>query len=160
MAVRMGAAGEEKQNAELERLRGELRREHDALLRALADFENYRRRREREQDGAARRGKREVILPLLEVVDDFERALEHLPNAPPAMAAGVQALHRKLLGLLAAQGVSRFDSVGEDFDPRAHEALGTVATDDVSPGMVAETLQHGYRWNDEVLRPARVRVAE
>jgi molecular chaperone GrpE len=76
------------------------------------------------------------------------------------MAAGVQALHRKLLGLLAAQGVSRFDSVGEDFDPRAHEALGTVATDDVSPGMVAETLQHGYRWNDEVLRPARVRVAE
>jgi molecular chaperone GrpE len=160
MAVRMGAAGEEKQNAELERLRGELRREHDALLRALADFENYRRRMEREQDGAARRGKREVILPLLEVVDDFERALEHLPNAPPAMAAGVQALHRKLLGLLAAQGVSRFDSVGEDFDPRAHEALGTVATDDVSPGMVAETLQHGYRWNDEVLRPARVRVAE
>jgi molecular chaperone GrpE len=160
MAVRMGAAGEEKQNAELERLRGELRREHDALLRALADFENYRRRMEREQDGAARRGKREVILPLLEVVDDFERALEHLPNAPPAMAAGVQALHRKLLGLLAAQGVSRFNSVGDDFDPRVHEALGTVATDDVSPGMVAETLQHGYRWNDEVLRPARVRVAE
>jgi molecular chaperone GrpE len=154
-------AGEgEKENPELEGLRSELRREHDALLRALADFENYRRRVEREQDAAARRGKREVILPLLEVLDDFERALEHLRNAPPAMAAGVQALHRKLLGLLAAQGVSRFNSVGDDFDPRVHEALGTVATDDVPPGTVAETLQHGYRWNDEVLRPARVRVAE
>ena len=156
----MGTGGEEKENAELERLRGELRREHDALLRALADFENYRRRVEREQDGAARRGKREVILPLLEVLDDFERALEHLPNAPPALAAGVQALHRKLLALLATQGVTRFESVGEEFDPRAHEALGTVAIDGVPPGTVAETLQHGYRWNDEVLRPARVRVAE
>jgi molecular chaperone GrpE len=156
----MGTGGEEKESPELERLRAELGREHDALLRALADFENYRRRVERDQDGAARRGKREVILPLLEVLDDFERALEHLPNASSAMAAGVQALHRKLLGLLAAQGVSRFDSVGEEFDPRVHEALGTVATDDVAPGTVAETLQHGYRWNDEVLRPARVRVAE
>jgi molecular chaperone GrpE len=154
-------AGEgEKENPELEGLRSELRREHDALLRALADFENYRSRVDREQDATARRGKREVILPLLEVLDDFERALEHLRNAPPAMAAGVQALHRKFLGLLAAQGVSRFNSVGDDFDPRVHEALGTVATDDVPPGTVAETLQHGYRWNDEVLRPARVRVAE
>jgi molecular chaperone GrpE len=151
---------EEARPGEVERLREELRREHDAVLRALADFENYRRRMEREQGSAVRRGKREVILPLLEVLDDFDRALEHLDDAPPAIAAGVQALHRKLLGLLAAQGIARFDSVGEDFDPRAHEALGTVASEAIPTGKVAETLQHGYRWDDEVLRPARVRVAE
>jgi molecular chaperone GrpE len=151
---------EEARPGEVERLREELRREHDAVLRALADFENYRRRMEREQGSAVRRGKREVILPLLEVLDDFDRALEHLDDAPPAIAAGVQTLHRKLLGLLAAQGIARFDSVGEDFDPRAHEALGTVASEAIPTGKVAETLQHGYRWDDEVLRPARVRVAE
>ena len=146
--------------AEVERLREELRREHDAVLRSLADFDTYRRRMEREQGSAVRRGKREVILPLLEVLDDFDRALEHLRDAPPAIGAGVQALHRKLLGLLTAQGIERFDSIGEDFDPRLHEALGTVASESIPTGKVAETLQHGYRWNDEVLRPARVRVAE
>lgn len=154
------AAQRAETDGELERVRRELGREHDALLRALADFENYRRRADRERESAVRRGKREVILPLLDVVDDFERALEHLRDAPPAVAAGVQALYRKLVGLLAAQGVHRFDSIGEDFDPRAHEALGTVATDRMPAGKVAETLQHGYRWHEEVLRPARVRVAE
>jgi molecular chaperone GrpE len=150
----------EPRAAEVQRLREELRREHDAVLRALADFDNYRRRTEREQGSAVRRGKRDVILPLLEVLDDFDRALEHLDDAPPAIAAGVQALHRKLLGLLALQGIERFDSVGEDFDPRIHEALGTVASENIATGKVAETLQRGYRWDDEVLRPARVRVAE
>lgn len=144
---------------EVENLREELRREHDALLRSLADFENYRRRMEREQANAARRGKREIILPLLDVLDDFERALAHASDAPPALAQGLQAVQRKLLGLLAAEGVSRLDSVGQQFDPRLHDAMGTVASEELAPGSIAEVLQHGYLCGEEVVRPARVRVA-
>jgi molecular chaperone GrpE len=151
---------DEAVQAERDRLRDELRREHDALLRSLADFENYRRRVEREQGDAARRGKRELILPLLDLLDDFDRALAHIDDAPPAIAQGLSAVQRKLVGLLTAAGVSRFESIGERFDPRFHEAIATVSTNEVPSGNVADVLQHGYVWNDEVLRPARVRVAE
>ena len=153
---RVGAEPE----AEIERLKEELRREHDTVLRALADFDNYRRRVERDRASAARSGKRDVILSLLEVLDGFDRALQHIGDAPSSVAQGVQAIHRNLLGVLERHGVTRFDSVGEPFDPRFHDAIGTVDSDEVESVRVAEELQRGYRWEDEVLRPARVRVAQ
>jgi molecular chaperone GrpE len=146
--------------AEVERLKEELRHEHDALLRAMADFDNYRRRIERDRASAARSGKRDVILSLLEVLDGFDRALNHIDDAPSSVAQGVQAIHRNLLGVLERHGVTRFDSLGEIFDPRFHDAIGTVDSDEVESGTVADELQRGYRWGDEVLRPARVRVAQ
>lgn len=145
---------------EVERLKEELRQEHDALLRSLADFDNYRRRVERDRLSAARSAKRDIIIQLLDVLDDFDRALSHLDNAPSAVSQGVRALHRKIQGVLETQGVTPFNSAGESFNPQFHEALGTTKNDDVEPGVVAEELQRGYRWGDEVLRPARVRVAE
>lgn len=145
---------------EVQRLTEELRREHDTLLRTLADFDNYRRRIERDRAGAARSGKRDVILSLLEVLDGFDRALNHIDDAPSSVAQGVQAIHRNLLGVLERHGVTRFDSLGEPFDPRFHDAIGTVDSDEVESGTVADELQRGYRWGDEVLRPARVRVAQ
>lgn len=145
---------------EVQRLKEELRREHDTLLRTLADFDNYRRRIERDRAGAARSGKRDVILSLLEVLDGFDRALNHIDDAPSSVAQGVQAIHRNLLGVLERHGVTRFDSLGEPFDPRFHDAIGTVDSDEVESGTVADELQRGYRWGDEVLRPARVRVAQ
>jgi molecular chaperone GrpE len=145
---------------EIDVLREELRREHDQYLRALADFDNYRRRVERERASAARSGKREMILSLLGVLDDFDRALAHIGNAPAALSDGLRALHRKLLGLLEAQGVTPFKSLGEPFNPELHEALGSVRAEDKKPGTVAEEMQRGYRWGDDVLRHARVRVAE
>jgi len=146
---------------EIERLKSELRREHDTLLRALADFDNYRRRVERDRGSAARSGKREIILRLLDVLDGFDRALGHMDGAPASsIAAGVQALHRKLLGVLEAEGVTPMESLGEIFDPRFHEAIGAVESDEVESGAVAEELQRGYRWGEDVLRPARVRVAQ
>ena len=147
------------ESAEVERLKEELRREHDMLLRSLADFDNYRRRVDRDRGTAARSGKREVILSLLEVLDGFDRALEHIGDAPSSVAQGVEAIHRNLLSVLDRHGVTAFNSVGETFDPRLHDAIGTAESEDVEPGAVAEELQRGYRWGDEVLRPARVRVA-
>ena len=146
--------------SEIERLKEEVRREHDMYLRALADYDNYRRRIERERTTAARSGKRDIILQLLEVLDGFDRALQHLDDAPSSVSEGLQLLQRKLLGLLEAQGVTPLQSLGETFNPELHDAIGTVQSDDAEPGTVAEEMQRGYRWGDDLLRPARVRVAQ
>ena len=69
-------------------------------------------------------------------------------------------LQLKLLGLLEAQGVTPLQSLGETFNPELHDAIGTVQSDDAEPGTVAEEMQRGYRWGDDLLRPARVRVAQ
>ncbi len=146
--------------SEVERLKEEVRREHEMYLRALADFDNYRRRVERERGEAARSGKREIILALLEVLDGFDRAVQQTSEAPSSLSEGVQILHRKLLSLLEAQGVTPFQSVGQAFSPELHEAIGSVQSDKDESGIVVDEVQRGYRWGDEVLRPARVRVAQ
>jgi molecular chaperone GrpE len=146
--------------SEIERLKEDLRREHDMYLRALADYDNYRRRIERERATAARSGKRELILQLLEVLDGFDRALQHMGDAPSSVSEGLQLLQRKLLNVLEAQGVTSLQSLGETFDPEFHDAIGTVQSEEFKPGTVADEVQRGYRWGDDVLRPARVRVAQ
>jgi molecular chaperone GrpE len=152
---RMAGAGV----AEIERLKEEVRREHDMYLRALADFDNYRRRVDRERGSAARSGKREIILSLLELLDSFDRALQHMGDPVSAVSEGVHAIHRKLLALLEAQGVAPFESVGQPFDPSLHEAVSSVESDQYEPGVVADEVRRGYRWGDALLRAARVRVA-
>jgi len=152
-------ARDERLQAENARLKEELRREHELYLRSLADFDNFRRRVERERATVAQAGKREVFLSLLEVLDDFERALEHLNEAPASISAGFSAIHRRLEDVLKAQGVIPFKSVGQRFDPALHEAVGSVESDEQEPGAVLDELSRGYRWGEEVLRPARVRVA-
>ena len=142
------------------RFKAELSREHDLYLRALADFDNYRRRVERERAESDHAGKRELILPLLEVLDDFNRALEHLGNAPEWVSLGFDAIYRRLNSILQAQGIVPYESVGEIFDPVRHEAVGLTENQDVEPGTVVAELNRGYCWGDEVLRPARVRVAQ
>ncbi len=146
--------------SEIERLKEDLRREHDMYLRALADYDNYRRRIERERATAARSGKRELILQLLEVLDGFDRALQHMGDAPSSVSEGLQLLQRKLLNVLEAQGVTPLQSLGETFDPEFHDAIGTVQSEEFKPGTVADEVQRGYRWGDDVLRPARVRVTQ
>jgi molecular chaperone GrpE len=146
-------------STEIQQLKQELQREHEMYLRALADYDNYRRRTERERSTAARSGKREIILSLLDVLDGFDRALRHMGDAPLSVSEGLEALHRKFLGLLQAQGVTPMTAVGEVFNPELHDAIGLAESEEVAPGAVAEEVQRGYRWGDEVLRAARVRVA-
>ena len=105
--------GRVEDSSEIERLKEELHAEHERYLRLLADFDNYRRRSERERSRAARSGKREIILALLDVLDGYDRALQHMDDAPASIAEGVEALHRKFLGLLQAQGVTPMLALGE-----------------------------------------------
>lgn len=144
---------------ETNKLQDELRRERDMRLRALADFDNYRKRIERERADAAQSGRRDIVLQLLDLADSFDRAFAHAGEAPAAWVEGLQSIRRKLLGLLESQGVTPFASLGEPFNPERHEAIGTVDSNDYEPGSVAEELQRGYRWGDSLLRPAKVRVA-
>ena len=159
----MGPGSERPAGAEAtenERFKAELSREHELYLRALADFDNYRRRVERERAGSAHAGKRELILPLLEVLDDFDRALEHLGDAPEWASSGFDAIYRRLNSIIQAQGIVPYESLGDRFDPMRHEAVGLTENQDVEPGTVVAELNRGYRWGDTVLRPARVRVAQ
>ncbi len=144
--------------AEIAQLKEDLRREHDLYLRSAADFDNYRKRVERERVSAAQAGKRGLILALLDVMDDFERALAHAGQEPEPVVEGLQAIYRRLTALLAAEGVTAFESVGQPFDPALHEAVGSVESEEQEPGAVFDELSRGYRWKEELLRPARVRV--
>jgi molecular chaperone GrpE len=143
-----------------EGLRAELQQEHDRYLRTRADFDNYRRRVERDRDVAARQAKRELLKALVDLADGFDRALVHIDDSPESVAAGLHGMQRRLGSLLEAEGVTSFESVGQPFDPTRHEAMATVRDGGGAPGTVVDEAGRGYLWNDELLRPARVRVAE
>jgi molecular chaperone GrpE len=145
---------------EVQALREELQRERDLHLRARADFENYKRRVERDRDVAAREAKRALLLALIELADGFDRALVHVADSPESVAEGLQGLRRALSSLLEAEGVGSFESTGQPFDPRRHEAIATVKGTGGTPGTVVDEAGRGYLWNNELLRAARVRVAE
>jgi len=146
--------------AGVEGLRAELQQEHDRYLRTRADFENYRRRVERDRDVAARQAKRELLLALVDLADGFDRALAHVDESPDSVAAGLHRMRDRLTSVLEAEGVKSFVSVGQPFGPTRHEAMATVRHFDGAPGTVVDEAGRGYQWNDELLRPARVRVAE
>lgn len=145
-------------DAEVESLRAELQQEHGHHLRTRADFENYKSRSERDRDLAAREAKRELLHALAELADGFDQALVHVEDSPGSVVSGLRGMQRQLASLLEAQGVRSFESVGRPFDPTRHEAIATVHAG-VS-GTVFDESGRGYLWNDVLLRPARVRVAE
>ncbi len=148
-----------EESQQISNLETELRRTRELYVRTLADFDNYRKRVERERASAARAGKRKLILGMLDVLDSFDRALEQMKSADPAIVEGFEAIRRKTAGILEAEGVTPFESKGEMFDPELHEAVASVETDEYPPGSVVDEFRRGYRWGGEILRPAEVRVA-
>lgn len=144
---------------EVERLREELALERERGVRTLADFDNYRRRTRQERASAERDGKREILLALLEVMDDFERALDHVGTASGAVGEGLRMIHQRFDKLLQSNGVTSFESKGRQFDPTMHEALSVVEIDQDESGTVHEEFRRGYLWHGELLRPAQVIVA-
>jgi len=151
---------EEAENArsEIERLEQELSEKHNRYLRLLADFDNYRKRVEREAAEITRAGKRELLLGLIEIIDNFERALKAAQSSNDGLVSGLRSIHRQMASLLESHNVRRFESLGNPFDPHLHEAVGSVEVEG-PPGQVVEVLQEGYLWDDNVLRPARVLVS-
>jgi molecular chaperone GrpE len=147
-------------SVEIAALWAKLQEERDGHLRTRSDFENYRRRVERDRDLAGRQAKRELLKALVDLADGFDRALLHVDESPDSVAVGLLGMQRGLRSLLEAEGVKAIDSIGQRFDPTRHEAVATARARDCVPGTVVDEAGRGYLWNDELLRPARVRVSE
>lgn len=148
------------QAEEIEKLQEDLLNERARNVRMLADFKNYRRHIERDSNKLADEGKREILLPLLDIIDDLENALQWAGNEEHALVKGVRNIHQKFLALLKTLGVSPLHSVGTRFDHDLHEAVAVAENQDAEPGTVVDELRRGYLWKNELLRPAHVRVAE
>ena len=134
----------------------------DGWQRALADLSNARKRFERQTQLSYTNATVEVVSKLLPVMDDFDRALQNVPEeiAENSWFEGLGGVMRKMDRILEGINAERIPSVGEVFDPNVHEALSTESSDEYESGVVTRELQGGYRIGERVIRPALVYVAE
>jgi molecular chaperone GrpE len=133
----------------------------DRLLRKTAEFDNYRKRVEKERRDQAEWAAADVLTDVLTVLDDFDRALS--TEAPPEAAsylAGFELIHRQLGELLRKRGVTAIETLGTDFDPHLHQAVAYDETPGAREGEVVGELRKGYKLGERLLRPAMVRVAK
>jgi len=130
-------------------------------LRALADLENLKRQARKRQEEAVLQSKAELVKSLLPVLDNFERALEYRDSAEAgdSFAKGMELIYQQLCDSLAAAGVEPIDTVGQDFDPDLHEAMGTAPVKELPEGRIVSQPRKGYLLNGRLLRPAGVVVA-
>ena len=143
---------------------------HEEYLRALAEFENYRKRVERDSEQSRRLALERLIMDLLPVLDNFDRAVQAAGNrdndVPPAgteddaVRKGMELIHRQLREALCRHGLQEYSCVGTEFDPRKAEAISFVHTDQHRPGTVVSETCKGYACGERVLRPAKVVVAK
>jgi molecular chaperone GrpE len=131
----------------------------DLLLRKSAEFENYRRRVDRERREQADRTVTDLLLEMLPIVDDLERALKAEGGQAEAYRKGVELIYRQMLELLKRRGVTPFEAEGEDFDPNRHQAVISEQAPDRRDGEVLEQFARGYLIGERLLRPAMVKVA-
>jgi molecular chaperone GrpE len=133
---------------------------YDRLLRKTAEFDNFRKRIDRERKDFTEWAAADVLGDLLAVMDDFDRAVA-APAPPEAQAykTGVELIHRALMDLVRKRGVVAIETVGTDFDPHRHQAVAYDVVDGAREGEVVEELRKGYVLGERLLRPALVKVA-
>ena len=144
----------------LEALRKERDALQDRLLRTAAEFDNFRKRIDRERRDLADFAAADLLTDILPVVDDLERALQvQAAGDTESYRKGVELIHRQLLDILRRRGVKPMEVVGADFDPRFHQAVSQEASRKHREGEIIEEMRRGYLLNDKLLRPAMVKVA-
>ena len=143
---------------EIDKVRAERDALLDRLARLQAEFDNARKRAVREQQEFREFAAADVIKNILPVVDSFERALK-APVGESDLRSGVELIHRQFQDALQKLGVQAIPAVGKEFDPRVHEAIEMVDTNEVEDHHVLDEVQRGYKYKDRLLRPAMVRVA-
>jgi molecular chaperone GrpE len=148
-------------DASLRELQREKEALQDRLLRTAAEFDNYRKRMDRERRELSEYAASDVLLELLPIIDNFERALQ-AQAGPEAegFRKGVELIHRQMLDLLRKRGATPIDAVGADFDPRFHQAVIHEPSAEHREGEVMQELQRGYMLGERLLRPAMVKVAK
>lgn len=136
--------------------------EHDNFIRTLADFNNYRRRAREEMDSARRFGAEDIIIRLLPILDNFERAIKTSEEIEDfdALHGGVVLILRQLNDVLEREGVKPIEAQGKEFDPNIHEAVMREDTDEYPDNTIIEEFQKGYTLGDKVIRASMVKVAK
>jgi molecular chaperone GrpE len=132
---------------------------YDRLLRKTAEFDNYRKRAERERRELSEYVVGEFAKELLPTLDDFDRALTVDARDGEALRQGIELVQKRLLDTLARRGVAVIDPLGEIFDPHQHEAVARVSAEGRRDGEIVEVFSRGYKIGDRLLRPAMVKVA-
>ena len=140
-------------------LREENQKLRDQYLRSRADFDNFRKRVEREKAEFFRYALADTLREILPALDNFERALGTDAGAGEDFRKGVEMIYKQLSDVLERAGLQAIDPAGEPFDPMFHEAIARHETTDVAPHLVVDVLQKGYLLHDRLLRPAMVRVS-
>ena len=142
------------------KLREELEHMREMYLRKLAEFDNYRKRTDKEREEFRRVAAEGIVRELLPVVDNFDRALTHAEEADPKVfLEGIQMIARQMWELLQREGLEPIDPVGSSFDPEQHEAVQTVEDSEHEPGTVVSVFSKGYSFGGRLMRPAMVVVA-
>jgi molecular chaperone GrpE len=145
--------------AECAKLRAEKQDLLQTLVRRQADFENFRKRIERDRHEEGRRGVERLIMDLIPVLDGFDRALQaHDDPAYEEYRKGMMLIRKQLFDALARHGLERIDAAGKIFDPRFHQAIERAESNEYPDGFIVHVFQDGYMFHGRVLRPAIVRV--
>ncbi len=135
---------------------------NDKYLRLHADFENFRRRTNKEKSELIMYGNKELILKILPVYDDFERAMEMMDKSEnkEAIVDGVKLIFNKFTSILQQAGLKEIESKGQEFDPELHEAITKIQASPEMKGKIVDALQKGYMLNDKIIRHSKVVVGE
>ena len=139
-------------------LQAALDREHDVNLRLAAEYDNFRKRSQKEKDGAYANGKGDAVLKFLPIYDNLERALQQ-ETADAAYKKGVEMTMTELQKILAGLGITIFGAAGEAFDPNLHNAVMHTQDENLGENVIAQVFQKGFRDGDKVIRFAMVQVA-
>ena len=145
-------------NEKVASLEEELAKTKDQLLRTAAEYENFRRRSQKEKEALYTDSKTDVLTKLLPVIDNFERALNQ-PTADEAYKKGVEMIVTQLLETMKTLGCESFGEAGEEFDPNFHNGVMRVEDENFGENTVAEVFIKGYKIGERVIRPASVKVA-
>jgi molecular chaperone GrpE len=144
---------------ELETAQQEANDYKDRYLRAQAEMANFKKRLERRYEEQVEEEKKHLLLKLLSVADNLERALDHADLNDDGLRDGVELTYHELQHLLAREGVEQMAPEGQPFDPSYHEAVAIIPTSEAEADTVMAEIQKGYLYRDQLLRPARVHVA-
>ncbi|MCA0982696.1 nucleotide exchange factor GrpE [Halobacillus yeomjeoni] len=152
--------GNEENNEELETLRQEKEEINNRLLRLQADYDNFRRRTQKEKEADRKYRSQSLVEELIPVLDNFDRALQVEVDGDSFknFADGMEMVYQQFKSALEKEGVEEIPAVGEEFDPHLHQAIMQVEDENYESNIVVEELQKGYRLKDRVIRPSMVKV--
>ena len=129
-------------------------------MRLMADFQNQKKRFDKEKADIHQYANEKIVKNLLEVLDNFERALDATKDADPSLHEGMELIFKQLMAALEKAGVAEIKALGEEFDPNFHNAVMMEETDEYESNKVSEVMQKGYTLNSRVIRPSMVKVAQ